>query len=265
MKILLTFLLLTVALGAQEGAMTWLTLNKPHRLIGDKVRVRSAPDAQATVKGELPLGHEVVPLEQTSSTLTVDGVEAPWYKVRYKHAGKNREGFIWGNLIARVFAKGDKGELFLFGTARRQQPITEGTEYTSQVRVVLDGKQLARLEVKEGTSFEAKHEAKLTNGRGLEGVQNIFAVKFIQEYCAGKGNTMFFFWDGKEISHAHSSVDGSDAPYYAMEKQIFPADKGGRKGHVILEQEYGDHDDPKSVKKEKILLKWNGKKLQKTS
>jgi hypothetical protein len=57
--------------------MTWLKLNTPHRLIGDKVRVRSAPDAQATVKGELPLGYEVVPLEQTSSTLTVDGVEAP--------------------------------------------------------------------------------------------------------------------------------------------------------------------------------------------
>ncbi|GAB4427138.1 MAG: hypothetical protein OHK0011_08930 [Turneriella sp.] len=254
----------TLPLLAEDGQITWLNLNTPHRLIGNNVRVRSAPDAKAKVEAELRIGMEVTPLEQTSNSMTVDGVQAPWYKVRYAVDGGHAEGYVWGNLIARAFAVSKTGELFLFGTGRRQKDISVGTEYTSQVRVALDGEERARLEVKEGTSFEARYEAALSNGRGLEGVSNIFAVKFVQEYCAGKGNTMFFFWNGQKLLHAHSSIDGADAPHYAIEKQIFPSDKGGRKGFVILEQEYGDHDDPKSVKKENILLKWNGKKLEKS-
>lgn len=267
MKILFALLLtaLMVPLAAEDGQLTWLRLNTPHRLIGDKVRVRSAPDSKAQVLAELSIGIEIVPLEQTSSTMTVDGVQAPWYKVRYSRDGGHSEGYVWGNLIARAFAESKTGEVFLFGTGRRQKDISVGTEYTSQVRVALDGVELARLEIKEGTSFEARYETVLSGGRGLEGVNNIFAVTFIQEYCAGKGNTIFFFWNGKKLLHAHSSIDGADAPHYATEKQIFPADKAGRKGYVILEQEYGDHDDPQSVKREKILLKWNGKKLEKTS
>ncbi len=262
--LLLTFLS-TIGLSALDLQVQWLELEKPHRLIGDKVRVRSAPDNKSKVLAELAIGHEVTPLEQTAKTMAVDGIEAPWYKVRYVYNDTRAEGYVWGNLIARAYAQNKKGELFLFGAGRRQKDISVGTEYTSQVRVARDGKELARLEVKEGVSFEAKYEASLTDGRGLIGVNNIFAVKFVQEYCAGKNNTMFFFWDGNKIMHAHSSVDGADAPYYAIEKQIFPKDKGGRKDYVILEQEFGDHDDPKSVRKEKILLKWNGKKLEKAS
>ena len=267
MRTLLVLLIaiVTAELAAEDGQITWLKLHTPHRLIGDKVRVRSAPNSKAKVQAELSIGIEVTPLEQTNSSMTVDGVQAPWYKVRYSVDGGHAEGYVWGNLIARAFAENKQGQVFLFGTGRRQKDISVGTEYTSQVRVAIDGVELARLEIKEGTSFEAKHEVVLSDGRGLEGVTNIFAITFVQEYCAGKGNTIFFFWNGKKLLHAHSSIDGADAPYYAMEKQVFPADKGGRKGHVILEQEYGDHDDPKSVKKEKILLKWNGKKLAKTS
>lgn len=267
MKRTLTLLLtiLPFALFAEAGQITWLKIHTPHRLIGNKVRVRSAPDNKAKVIAELSIGIEVIPLEQTSSSMTVDGVQAPWYKVRYSVDGGHAEGYVWGNLIARAFAESKTGEVFLFGTSRRQKDISVGTEYTSQVRVALDGDERARLEIKEGTSFEARYEVTLSDGRGLEGVSNIFAVTFVQEYCAGKGNTIFFFWNGQKLLHAHSSIDGADAPYYATEKQIFPSDKGGRKGFVILEQEHGDHDDPKSVKKEKILLKWNGKKLEKNS
>lgn len=264
MKILLPFLLLASALFAQDAPIPWLNLNTPHRLIGDKARVRSAPDSKAKVLAELAIGSEVVPLVQTDSSMTGEGVSAPWYKVRYKKGNKTAEGYIWGKLIARTFALSKSGELFLFGTGRRQEQVTEGTEFTSQVRVVRDGEEIARLEVKDGAPFEAKFASQLTNGRGLEKVKNIFAVKFLQEYCGGKGNTLFFFWDGSKLLHAHSSIEGFDAPHYAREKQIFPADKGGRKGVVILEQEYGNHDDPAETKKETVVLKWNGKRLEKS-
>lgn len=261
MKHCLKLLFFTTSLTAQDAQVPWLNLNTPHRLIGDKVRVRNAPDSKAKILAELSLGSEVVPLEQARHTMTGEGVSAPWYKVRYVRDGKRAEGFIWGKLIARAHALSKSGELFLFGTGRRQEPATEGTEFTSQVRVVRDGEELARLEVKDGAPFEAKYESRLTDGRGLEKVKNIFAVKFIQEYCGGKGNTLFFFWDGSKLLHAHSSVEGFDAPHYALERQIFPADKGGRKGFVIVEREYGNHDDPAETKRETVILKWTGQQL----
>lgn len=262
-KLFLAIIFTPFVIFAQEGSIPYLKLNTPHRLIGHKVRVRAAADNKAKVQAELSIGTEIVPLEQSVTTMAVDGVEAPWYRVRYARDGGHSEGYIWGNLIAKAYAESKDGKVFLFGTGRRQKDLSEGTEFTSQARVALDGEELARLEVKEGVGFQSQQEAQLSDGRGLEGVEAIFRIGFLQQYCGGKGNTMFFFWNGKKLLHAHSSVDGADAPYYAVEVQIFPADTNGRKGHIILEREHGDHDDPKTVKNEKILLKWNGKKLKK--
>lgn len=258
-------LLISVALNvyADDSGIQYLELNKPHYVIGNKARVRVEADINAAVAAELPIGAEIIPTEQVNNATTIDGVEAPWYRVQFKQAGKPKEGFIWGNLIAKGAAKSKDGLIFMFGTGRKQKDLSVGTEYTSQFRVAKDGKELAKLEVKEGVDFKSKQTVTLTDGRGLAGVQHIFAVEFLQEYCGGKGNTMFLFWTGEKLIHAHSSFDGSDAPYYATEKQVFPTDKGGKKDMVILLRETGEHEVPKSVKKEKVSLKWNGKKLEK--
>lgn len=265
MKRSLIFIICSFTIFGDSGAPALLKLQTPHRLLGDKVRVRVEAATSAEAIAELPIGTEVIPVSQTDMRLTQNGVEAPWYEVRFTDKGKNQTGYIWGGLIAKGYADSKDGTLFLFGVGRRQKDLSVGTEYTSQVRVVRNGKELQRLEIKEGASYESRHEVHYTGPRGLDKINGILTVHFVQEYCAGKGNTMFFFWTGKKLLHAHSSIDGSDAPYYAIEKQIFPDDKGGRKGVVVIEQEFGDHDNPKSVKKERVVYRWNGTKLEKAS
>ncbi len=265
MKNFLIFALFTFGLGADDPGFLYLDLNKPHYVIGNKARVRVEADLNAEVAAELPIGTELTPTEQVNFPATVDGVEAPWYRVKVKHEGKVIEGFVWGNLIAKGAVKSKDGLIFMYGTGRKQKDLSVGTEFTSQFRVAKGGKELAKLEIKEGVDFKSKQEVTLTDGRGFTGVQNIFTVKYIQEYCAGKNNKVFIFFNGEKLYFAHSSIDGADAPYYATEEQVFPADKGGIKDHLGVKTEHGDHDDPKSVKKEKYKLKWNGKKLVKAS
>lgn len=262
MKKVFFFAIFCTALVAQEGQIQYLELNKPHFTIGNKVRVRVEADTNAAVVAELPIATELTPIRQTDQLMTQNGIEAPWYEVTLKRDGKQLRGFVWGNLIAKASAKTKGGLIFLFGPASAKKP--DGyTAYTSQVRVAKAGKELAKVEIPEGVGFLSKEEVKVTDGRGLNGVENIFTAKFIQEYCAGKNNTIFVFWTGDKLVFAHSTIDGADAPYYATEEQIFPADKGGVKEHIVVKTEHGDHDDPKSVKKEKYMLKWNGKKMEK--
>lgn len=264
MKKILFLLAPCALLFAQNAQVQYLELNKPHYTIGNKVRVRVEADTKAAVVAELPIATELTPVAQTEQMMTQNGIEAPWYEVSLKRDGKTIKGYVWGNLIAKASARSKEGLLFLFGPGAAKKS-GDYTNFTSQVRVAKGGKELAKIEISEGVGFLSKEQVKLTNGRGLTGVENIFAAKFIQEYCAGKNNTIFIFWTGEKLIFAHSSIDGADAPYYATESQIFPSDKDGISSEIILLRETGDHDDPKSVKKERVRLKWNGKKVTKPS
>lgn len=241
-----------------------LQLGTPHRLIGNKVRVRAKPDTKAEAIAELSIGSEITPTVQTDSKLAQDGVEAPWYKVTFSKEGKRTEGYIWGNLIAKSFSVSKEGLVFLYGIG----PVKKDQGYeqfSSQLRVAKDSKELAKLIVAEGVPFASRAEVKAQTGRGFSGVQNVISVHFMQEYCGGKGNTMYIFWNGKELNKVHSTIDGADAPVYAIETLTFPDDKGGKSDQLFVVQEYGDHDNPKEKKIEKFWLKWNGKKLVKGS
>lgn len=244
-------------------ALDYLKLGKVHHILGDKVRVRAEANKGAKVLKELSIGSEITPVAQTTTLMTQDGVEAPWYKVSFMDAGKKTEGFVWGNLIAKASAKAKDGSIFLYGIGRGVKSDPTWTNYSSQVRVAKDGKELARLEIKEGVGFMSGEEISLRDGSGFEGVENIFSIRFVQEYCGGKGNALFVFWTGKKLHFVHSTVDGADAPVYAVEKQIFPTDKDGKKNHLFIVQEHGDHDNPKAKTVEKFWLKWTGSKLTK--
>jgi len=245
--------LLLFVIPAALYAAPALEIGKPHRVIGDKVRVRSQPDVKGEVIIELKIGSEVIPLEETEYRERIDGIEAPWYKVSY---GKKGAGYVWGNLIAKQYVIQD-GLIFLYGSGFNKKEF-----YTSQFRVAKAGKELARLEIDEGVDFFSHATLSLKDGRGFSGVDNVVTLQFRQEYCAGKGNSVILFWTGEKLLFVHSTSDGADAPVYATETQIFPDEKGGKKNRLYIVRENGDHDNPKSVRFEKFWLKWNGSELK---
>lgn len=252
----ITLLTLFAAALLSANGLGALDLGKPHRLIGDKVRVREKPDLQAEVITELKIGSEVIPLEKTEFSHKQEGVEAPWYRVSF---GKKGSGYVWGNLIAKQYAIAD-GVVFLYGSGYSKKEI-----YTSQFRVAKAGKELARLEVDEGVDFISQAKLTLTRGRGFTGVENIVILQFQQEYCAGKMNSLILFWTGEKLIYVHSTFDGADAPVYATETQTYPDQKGGKKDQLLIVRENGDHDNPKARHIEKFWLRWTGKKLEKVT
>lgn len=263
MKFVLIFSLVAGAIFADEPLH--LELGKAHRLLGDKVRVRAKPDTKSAVLAELAIGTEVNPTAQAVEKHTQDGVEAPWYKVSFSKDGKKSEGYVWGNLIAKGHAVSKDGLIFLYGVGKGKKEEGGYESFNSQVRIAKDNKELARGVFDEGTGFATRVNVQLTGGRGFSGVQNILAVQFQQEFCGGKGNTMYIFWDGSKLSKVHSTIDGADAPVYAIETLTFPDDKGGKKDELLLTQETGDHDNPKAKRIEKVRLRWDGKKFIKAS
>lgn len=263
MKVLNLLLCLTAAPNLFADGQEYLQLGKTHRLLGDKVRVRAKADTKAAVIAELPVGSIVNPIEQTTEMHTQDGIEAPWYKVSFTKGGEKTEGYIWGNLIAKGYGTSKDGFIFLYGIGRGKKEAGGSEMYTTQLRAVKDGKEVTRLDISEGVSFQSRAEVKTESGRGFTGVSNIISIRFNQEYCGGKGNKLYIFWDGSKLTMVHSTADGFDAPAYAVEKQTFPDEKGGKKDQLYVVREQDDSDDPKSKNFDKFWLKWNGKKLVK--
>lgn len=265
MKFLGLLLYLAGAAAFSADGTEFLVLDTPHRLIGHKVRVRAKPETKAEAIAELSIGSEITPTAQTDTKLTQDGVEAPWYKVTFSKEGKKTEGYIWGNLIAKSFAVSKDGLVFLYGIGPLKKAAGGYEQFTSQLRVAKDGKELAKLIIDEGVGFASRAEVKAHGDRGFTGVTNVMSLHFMQEYCGGKGNAVYFFWNGKALSMVHSTIDGADAPVYATETLTFPDEKGGKPDQLFIVREHGDHDNPKDKKIEKFWLKWNGRKLVKAS
>jgi len=256
-KSLSFFLVVSIAsLSANEST----ALNESRYLFGDKVRVREAADKDAKILAELQIGTQITLLAEAGEKMEMNGVEAPWYKVRFENGGKKAEGFIWGNLIAKAGAKSKGGLLFAFATSRGKKE--DGyTRYISEMRVIKNGKLIAQATADEGAEFISRQKLTLQPGRGFTGVENIVKVQFEQEYCAGKGNSLFFFWTGKKLIFVHSSNDGADAPYYSTEAQLYPDEKGGSPDQLVLLRESGDSGAPKSVEKKRVVLTWKNGKL----
>jgi hypothetical protein len=254
------FTLLTSVTFADGSGIPQLDLNTPHRLLADKVRVRTSADTHAKVLAELPIGTEITPVTQSNARTKIDGVDAPWYEVDFLLKGSKMRGFIWGNLIAKGFAISSDGTLFLYGVGHGRSS-GDSESYGSQIRVARNNREIARLFIDEGIGFASRVKVDVTTGRGFSKVKNIFSVRFQQEYCGGKGNLIHFFWTGAKLIAAHSSSEGSDAPVYAIEKQIFPDEKGGKKDALFIERENGDHDNPSAKQIEKFWLVWNGRSL----
>ncbi|MBE7438607.1 MAG: SH3 domain-containing protein [Spirochaetales bacterium] len=243
------FLLLVSNVAARE----YLPVGEIQYLIADQVHLRKAPAETSASLATLSAGQEVRILSQTEQQSKIGGVEAPWFGVQ----SGTKKGYVWGPLIARNYVRRADGTLFMYGIGFSGNPESHRT----RVRLLRNGKSLADLIVNQGAGFDSEARVTLGGSRGFSGIESIFVVAFQQEYCAGVGNKLFFFYDGKSLTHVHSSVEGSDAPVYASEDQVFPDQKGGRPNQILIQREEGDHDDSKSVVRESFWLKWDGKRL----
>lgn len=209
------------------------------QLLADAVNLRAAANTESELVATLPIASKLEVLEQSKNKLTLKGITAPWYKVKFKHEGQNKEAYVWSGFIAQKVEYDQKqGIYFLLGpaTATIDKKASEYGGYQEmkfQIRAAKSGKQLSRVLIPQGISEMTYFQLKLMDNKGFTPIKNILEFHFNEDMCAGANGQHTLFWNGKQLVYIDVLYSGSDAPAFREEYYIYPNDKGGKKGFVI--------------------------------
>jgi hypothetical protein len=281
MKKIIALLLCTLPLLAtaqeQEYSMGVYELgeNKETYIFADTARIRQSPSLQAAVLDSLFAGDALTLLRRTDTITNGSGKKAPWYEVRYEKDGKSRQGYIWGGLLSfRALRRG--AVKFVYGiyhistdSVRDQFDIYTTDNAHVGIKVLKDGKIVARDSYTVGTESLMDTEAGFQDAKGLKQVETVLRTVFSGAACAVPTFTHYHCWNGTQLIALPVITDVSDAGvFYHDETYIFPADKGGQPGKIIFKEitEETADDSPKAkpkVKKSSKVYQWDGKKLVK--
>lgn len=196
--------------------------------------------------------------------LRLNGKDAPWCKVSYTVDGQALTGYLWSGLLSpRTLGK--DGLLFLYGMS-----FAPAADQPSLVDIkALKGDSLiARTAFKIASPETARgvHEAKLLPPKGLNGLNGLLYFFYSGEACAVPAIGQYIGWDGRQFILFPQVYSESDAGAYFIEQRyIFPADKRGRPGLLIMQERSEEYDDdykPINKKVKTIRYHWDAAKGQ---
>ena len=215
-------------------------------VFGDTVFIRSSPGTASSILDTLYEGLLVTIVRKTEETSFFRGFHAPWFHVKYRKDENEREGFIWSGLLALQPARRGNTK-FIYGIdrvfpKRNNEPNSSGqARYQVKVKAVVD------VEKRAVESFPVEEEsavftsASISTGNGLEGVQHLIAITFGGEACGIPAYTHYYAWTGSELKKLVTLRNVSDAgQYYYTEDLVFPNQKGGRPGHLVVQIRAGE-------------------------
>ncbi|MCX2680401.1 SH3 domain-containing protein [Galbibacter sp. EGI 63066] len=237
--LLLIFLFTTVVYGQEriyhslyEGHSAF-EIGKTYSLYGNDIKFRTLPSTDSEVISLLKIGEEVEILEKTDELLKYNGIDSPFYKVKYN----GKEGYILGGLISLekkilgnstyLFAyKKEKGNTRPFLLIRH---VDEKGEYTETVSELYTDHQFS---------------IELYDNRGVEGIKNIMYVSYMAEACGVDGGGIYYFRLDKELKEVFRVTQVGDAGVYSfVETLTFPSDKEGVKGKIIYNKSVWESDE----------------------
>jgi len=227
-------------MGFYEGATTYI--------YGNSVRVRTTAEIKDdNISDVLPTGYKVSIIKLMRSTYSQNGFSEYWYKVRYSKDKKDKEGFIWGGLLAIGYTVVG-ADLFIIGLVgyNGEEGFSGGCkllrngEVISYVPVMLhhllmDG---------ENPFYGYSVTVTLHDNLGLSGLKNVIAIYNDYSACGYPHGTV---WIGLSKDKLHylitdSSVDEAGVFHYS-EKVIFPSRDKSLKDEVRLVIESFDFDE----------------------
>ncbi len=228
--------------------------NETVYLFGNDVKLRAAPNSNSDVKTLLKIAEKVTIIEKTDQTLTYNGIDWPWYKVSYK----NQTGYIIGGLLALDMAQ-IHDSIYLVSLYK------EDDKYVVLTR--LANKDTSYIEHKKRLGSASTFQLKVYNNRGIDGITDMVFIDFIAEACGIDGGGYYLFNQNNALLDAIELQQISDSGmYWYIEEVIFPDEKGGTKGKIILNREQGETIDDDSdwvkTKHESREFIWTGVPLE---
>jgi hypothetical protein len=271
---ILSILLLTAA-----PAMAQLSGNVEYNLwrvqqgdtmtvFSDKAYIRQSPSLQASIMDSLTIGSSVIATKLTETELTLRGMTAPWWQVRYTAGGKQKEGYLWLGLLSLGSYKKDTVQLLygidkvIAGATKEDDPkYVVVLKALNTAHHVIDKEEL----IVAGGQFAISAEGKLLGNMGLDKLTAILRLCFSGEACGIPTDFYYYGWTGSKFLGLPQKSNMFDAGAISHDEVLlFPKEPGGQAGKiikVIKDEEFGE-DGETVVKKttNREVFVWDGEK-----
>jgi len=241
-----------------------------------KAMVRQSPAADAVLLDSVPAGTKMESTDLVKTFTVARGIHAPWVKVRYSKGDQEKTGYVWvGSLAFKNLVKGDTAFIYGIDKVLSKKVDADYSEYTLHIGIkaiynhtLLDEKKWT-INGDESSSYA---DAKLLGNMGLQNTHEILRINIGGEACGVPTNYYYHGWNGQHFFDLPTKYSVGDAGvFYHSETLLFPAEKGGRPGHIIklmeeeemLEEETDTKPAKYKKKTGKEIYAWNGEKAVK--
>jgi len=246
-----------------------------------KAVVRSAPSPTAPALRELafdaaPTESGVTIGERLDATFRdANGYRDSWYKVSFADAnGAKQNGFVWGGSLAKAALSADldgdgKRELVLIGVGGKPGANPADTRRVVTARVIngnggaTSALGFAPVEMREGDSFGYTLSAQaISKDKGLSGRPGLVRVQFRYGACDYPNGDAYLVYSQKQLRYGLTAVSVANEVGSMVSEVIFPSDKNGKKGRVVVRTvtRQGDETTSKIVRTftDTKTYAWNG-------
>ena len=254
MKKLILLLLLTTSFSfCQEivyhNPFLDLKSGEHYYLHGNDVKFRKLPNTSSEVIDLLKIGSKIEIIEKSKKTLLYNGIESPFYKVKFK----NKIGYILGGLIS-IEKKETENFKYFFAFKRNSGPFS----FSLMIRFLNKSLELKEKELKLGNE---NFTIELYNNKGIEGIENILFINYFAQSCGARGGGVYYFGFENELKKVFEITVFSDSGIsWFSEKLIFPNEENGVKDKIVYQRESGISEDEETnwveIKKTSRELKW---------
>lgn len=229
-------------------------------MFGDNVRLRTEPTSDSETISLLKIGQQVEIVEKTNIKNNYNGIEFPWYKIKYGA----KTGYILGGLISLTEVKNTNIKCYV------SLEKIESKLYIL-TRVISDSKMPYYENKSESFGDNNGFCLKVFDNKGLEGINNIVFINYLPESCGANSGGYYLFFDNKKLHKVIDVVSRGDIGFWESENLHFPKDSLGVKNKIIYIKEKGEDSESESKEnkttwekssKIKIELEWNNNELK---
>lgn len=221
--LIVAFALLQTRTTAQTAQLSYVNLNDTVFVFGDKINIREKPASDAKAVTQLNIGEMLIVTEITETKTTLNNLEMPWYKVRFKG---QQTGYVWGGLISVTGLQKVGDVQFVAGIVKQTKAVKSEEdlpEYQIEMRAIKAGAVVHKVSMNIG-GYGYFHAMETEIGaRGLKGYNAILGVTLSYDACGYPWNDWYVLWDGKQLSSLPVCVSVSDAGVFShRERYVFP-------------------------------------------
>lgn len=248
--------------------------NKTAIVFGDVCNIRNKPEASGQVIGKLTIGTRLNILSVTKETFTLNGITAPWCKIKYN----NVDGYVWAGVLTNNLAKLSDGKSIVWGVIEmKHHADAEIKRKLAKVslRIFHEGAIITKTDfwVDEMASNPSYGQIDVSYYPILTNVTDIISFHTPAEACMEFSSTNYYLYAGGKMIFVGTGTSVSDADVFASSTYYKFPFKGrdqcekyipNDNTYMLIREDWEKDDSCDAVETIKIkTFNWDGTKFKK--